>query len=177
MYCGSLESVRIGQLSDIMDSHTVSFLFFALLVVLVVITSMLGKPKRRGTATHFPPPLGVKLIVWVSLACWIFLLLGPIGLGMYWLAALFALGPLYTIWRWPVTISIDELRIYQHAWCHPKASMLWEEVASIQVSRFGNVLVLRGRTGDSIKIPTAQVGVYELIGEIKRRTGIEVRLL
>jgi hypothetical protein len=163
------------RLDQLIGSHALSFLFFAALVALVVVTSVLGKPKRRVTTTDYPPPFGAKLIVWASLAVWIMLLVPPLDLRMYWLAALFALGPAYTIWRWPKTISIDELQICQYAWCHPKVSMRWEEIASISKSH--DVLVLRGRSGSKIKISTLQVGTDELIGEIKRHTGIDVRLV
>ena len=123
---------------------------------------------------HFPPPLKVKLIAWVSLALWMLLLFAPLDLGMYWLAALFALGLVYTVWRWPDTISIDELQIGQSAWCRPRMSMLWEEIASVEVSKseFGDALVLRGRSGDQIKISALQVGIDVLIEEIKRHTRI-----
>ena len=165
----------LGQVSQQVGSDTLRALFFGLLVALVVITSALGKPKRRATTTDFPPPFGAKLIVWASLAVWMMLLFPPLDLGMYWLAALFGLGPAYTIWRWPETISIDELQIFRHAWCHPKVSMQWQEIASISKSR--DVLVLKGLNGDKIRISTLQVGADELFAEIRRHTGIDVRLL
>ena len=78
----------MGQVSQQVTSDTLRVLFFGLLVALVVITSALGKPKRRATTTDFPPPLGAKLIVWACLAVWMVLLFAPLTLGMYWLAAL-----------------------------------------------------------------------------------------
>jgi len=165
----------MNRLAQRIDSHALSALFFALLGTLVAITSALGKPKRLATTTDFPPPLGARLIVWASLAVWMMLLFAPLDLRMYWLAALFALGPAYTVWRWPETISIDELHISQYAWCHPRVSMRWEEIASISKSR--DVLVLRGRSGNKIKISRLQVGADELFGEIKRHIGIDIRLL
>jgi hypothetical protein len=63
---------------------------------------------------------------------------------MYWLAAIFALGPAYTIWRWPDTISI-EVR---------------------------DTLVLSGQGGEKITILTLQVGVNELFAEIRRHTEV-----
>jgi hypothetical protein len=160
----------LGQVSQQVGSDTLRALFFGLLVALVVITSALGKPKRRATTTDFPPPFGAKLIVWASLAVWMMLLFAPLNLGMYWLAALFGLGPACTIWRWPETISIDELQIFRHAWCHPKVSMQWQEIASISRSR--DVLVLRGLNGDKIKISTLQVGADELFAEIGQHSGL-----
>jgi len=163
------------ELAKQVSSDALRALFFGVLVALVVITSALGKPKRRATTTDFPPPFGAKVIVWASLAIWTMLLLGPLALRSYWLTALFALGPAFTIWRWPETISIDELQISRHAWCHPNLSMQWREIASISKSR--DVLVLRGLNGDKIKISTLQVGANELFAEITRHTGIDVQLL
>lgn len=97
------------------------------------------------------------------------LLFAPLNLGMYWLAALFALGPAYTLWRWPETISIDELRICRYAWCHRKVSVRWQEISSIYKSR--DVLVLRGLNGDKIKISALQVGADQLFAEIKAAYG------
>ena len=165
----------MDQVAQQVGSDTLRALFFGLLVALVVITSALGKPKRRATTTDFPPPFGAKLIVWASLAVWMILLFAALAPGMNWLAALFALGPAYTIWRWPETISIDELQICRNAWCHPRVSMRWQEIASISKSR--DVLVLRGLNGDKIKISTLQVGAAELFAEIRRHTGIDVRPL
>lgn len=163
------------RLAQLIDSHTLSALFFGLLVILVVVTSALGRPKRRATTTDFPPPLGAKLIVWACLAVWMMLLFAPLSLGMYWLAALFALGPAYTFWRWPETISIDELQICRYAWCHRRVSVRWQEISSIYKSR--DVLVLRGLNGDKIEISALQVGADQLFSEIRRHTGVEVRLL
>ena len=161
------------RLAQLIGSHALSFLFFGALVALVVITSILGKPKRRAATTDFPAPLGAKLIVWASMAVWMMLLFAPLDLGMYWLAALFAFGPTYTIWRWPETISIDELQISRSAWCHPRVSVRWDEIESI--STFRDVFVLRGRRGDKIRISRLQVGADELYREIVRHTGIDVR--
>lgn len=161
----------MGRLFETIPSRVLSLLFFSLLAALVVITWALGKPRRNASTIDFPPPLGVKLIVCGSLAFWILLLFAPLDLGMYWLAALFALGSVYTIWHWPETISIDDLRIHQSAWCHPKVSILWAEITSIEISSSGNVMVLRRRSGGKVTISSLQVGVVELIGEIRRRTG------
>jgi hypothetical protein len=123
---------------ELIGSHALFALFVLLLIALVRITSLWGRPKRRATITEFPPPLGAKVIVWVSLAFWMLLVYASLDVGMYWLAAFFVLGPLYTIWRWPETISIDELRIFQSAWCRHEVSMLLEEIASnrgIQIRR------------------------------------------
>lgn len=147
-------------------------LFLGLLVALVVITSALGKPKRRANTTDFPPPFGALLIICACLAVWMMLLFAALGVGIYWLAALLALGPAYTIWRWPSTISIDDLNISRYAWCHPRVSMQWHDIASISQTR--DVLVLIGLNGDKIKISTLQVGAAELFAEIRRHTGIEV---
>jgi hypothetical protein len=134
----------------------------------------LAKPRQCISKTIFPPPLGVKLMAWGSLALWMLLLFAPLDLGMYWLAAIFALGLVYTVWRWPDTISIDELQIFQSVWCRPRVSMLWEEIASVEVSKsqFGDALVLRGRSGGQIRISALQVGVDVLIEEITRHTRI-----
>lgn len=148
-------------------------LLFGGLVLLVVITQLLASPKRRGATLRFPPPLGVRFIAWASLAMWALLIIGPLDLGMYWLAALFAPGPLYTIWRWPETISIDEFRIHQSAWCHSDVSMQWNEIASIELSNAGDSLVLRNHSGDRIGVSASQVGADELIAEIEERTGIK----
>jgi hypothetical protein len=89
---------------------------------------------------------------------------------MYWLAAIFALGPAYTIWRWPESISIDELQICQHVWCRPTVSIRWKEIAAISESR--DTVVLTGQGGEKIKISTLQVGVDELFAEIRRHTDV-----
>jgi hypothetical protein len=154
------------------SSELFRVLFFGALVLLVVLTSVLGKPKRRGATTHFPPPLGAKMIVWASLGLWIFLLLGPIAIGMYWLAALFALGPAYTIWRWPETIEVDEFQVSQCAWCHPRVSIRWEDITSI--ARAGDYLVLQGQNGDKIKISDLQVGADQLFAEIMQHASAGV---
>lgn len=158
------------RLAQLIGSHALSILFFGALAALVVITSILGKPKRRAATTDFPAPLGVKLIAWASMAVWLMLLFAPLDLGLYWLAALFALGPAYTIWRWPETISIDELQISRSAWCHPKVSIRWEEIESL--STFRDTFVLSGRSGDKIKISRIQVGADELFREIVQHSGI-----
>lgn len=33
--------------------------------------------------------------------------------------------------RWPETISIDEMRIHQSAWCHRDVSILWQDIVAI----------------------------------------------
>jgi len=146
--------------------------FFGALIALVVITSILGRPKRLATSTDFPAPLGAKLIAWALITLWMMLLVAALGVRMYWLAAIFAIGPAYTIWRWPETISIDELQISRYAWCHPRVSIRWNEIESIFDSR--DVFVLRGQTGAAIRISTYQVGAAELAREIGRHTGIDV---
>jgi hypothetical protein len=161
---------------ELIGSRVVFALFVLLLIALVRITSLWGRPKRRATRTEFPPPLGAKLIVWISLAVWMLLVVAPLGVGLYWLAALLMLGPLYTVWRWPETISIDELRIFQSAWCHPEVSILWEEIASIEVSKSGDVLVLRSHNGEKIRISTSQVAANELFQEIKRHTSYDIKV-
>jgi len=146
--------------------------FFGALVALVIITSILGRPKRLATSTDFPAPLGAKLIVWALMTLWMMLLVVAVGVGIYWLAAIFAIGPAYTIWRWPETISIDELQISRFAWCHPRVSIRWDEIESISESR--DVFILRGRSGTAIRVSTYQVGAAELAREIVRHTGIDV---
>ena len=100
------------------------------------------------------------------------LLFAPLDLGMYWLAAIFAIGPAYTIWRWPETISIDDLQISRFAWCHPRVSIRWDEIESIFAAR--DMYVLKGRGGTAIRISIYQVGADELVREIARHTGINV---
>jgi hypothetical protein len=162
----------MARLTQVISSHELSLLFFGALVALVVITSKLGRPKRLPTSTDFPAPLGAKLIAWSLMAVWMMLLLAPLGVGMYWLAAVFAIGPAYTIWRWPQTISIDELQISRFAWCRPRVSIRWHEIESISATR--DTFVLRGRSGAAIRISTYQVGADELLREIMRHTGIDV---
>ncbi len=54
------------------------------------------------------------------------------------LAALFALGSIFMLPRWPETISIDEMRIHQSAWCHRDVSILWQDIVAIdRVGRQG----------------------------------------
>ncbi len=38
--------------------------FFAALAILVVITSLLAKPRRGILGTEFPAPLGARVIAW-----------------------------------------------------------------------------------------------------------------
>ena len=165
----------MARLAQPIGSHGVSLLFFGALVALVVITSRLGRPKRRATCTDFPAPMGTKLIACALMALWMMLVVAPLGVGMYWLAAIFAIGPAYTVWRWPETISIDELQISRFAWCHPRVSIHWHEIESISASR--DVFVLRGRSGASIRISIYQVGAKELVAEVVRHTGINVLAL
>ena len=108
------------------------------------------------------------------MALWMMLRAAALGVGLYWLAAIFTIGPAYTIWRWPETISIDELQISRFAWCHPRASIGWREIESI--SAFRDVFVLRGQSGVEIRISKYQVGVDELVREIVRHTGIAFAL-
>ena len=147
-------------------------LFFGALIGLVVITSILGRPKRLATSTDFPAPLGAKLINWALIIVWMMLVVGALGVRMYWLAAFLAIGPAYTLWRWPETISIDELRISRFAWCHPVVSIRWDEIESISESR--DTFVLRGRSGAAIRISIYQVGAAQLVREIVLHTGISV---
>lgn len=121
---------------------------------------------------HVPAPLGVKVIAWAALGFWLVLLLASVGVQYYWLAVLLIFGPLYTIWRWPETIQIDELRIYSSAWCHRDVSMLWNEIESIKLGRSGDFVILRTQSGDKIAISASQVGADQLSAEITRRTGI-----
>lgn len=161
-----------GPAQFISSPEIFRLLFFGALCALVIITSILGRPKRRATSTDFPAPLGAKLINWALMAMWMMLLVATLGVGLYWLAAIFAIGPAYTILRWPETISIDELQISRFAWCHPRVSICWNEIESIYESR--DVYVLRGRGGTAIRISIYQVGADELVREIVRHTGINV---
>jgi hypothetical protein len=162
----------MARLAQLISSHELSLLVLGVLVALVVITSILGKPKRLATSTDFPAPLGAKVIAWSLMAVWMMLLVAALGVGMYWLAAVFAIGPAYTIWRWPETVSIDELQISRFAWCHPRVSIRWDEIESISASR--DTFVLRGRSGAAIRISIYQVGADELVRETVRHTGIDV---
>ena len=162
----------MAQLAERISPHELSLLFFGALVALVVITSILGRPKRLATSTDFPAPLGAKLIAWALMALWIMLLAAALGVGMYWLAAILTAGPTYTIWRWPEAITIDELQISRFAWCHPRVSIRWDEIESISGSR--DVFVLRGRSRTTIRISMYQVGARELAREIARHTGVDV---
>jgi hypothetical protein len=166
----------MDRMVELIGSRALFALLVLLLIAFVRITALWGRPKRRATRTEFPPPIGAKVIVWVSLAFWMLLVFASLDLGMYWLAALFVLGPLYMLWRWPETISIDELRIFQSAWCHQEVSMLWEEIASIETSKSRDVLLLRSRNGQKVKISTSQVAAEELIREIKRHTGYDIKV-
>jgi hypothetical protein len=148
-------------------------LVFAALALFVVITAVRGRPRRGFTNTEYPPPFGARLIVWISLGLWALLILPALDLAIYWLAALFALGPVYTLWRWPETVAIDELRIHQSAWCHRDVSILWQDVESIKLSNAGDSVVLRGRNGEAIGVSASQVGAQELMAEISRRSGLE----
>jgi hypothetical protein len=165
----------MDELTRLISHEIFRLIFFGGLVALVIVTSILGRPKRLATSTDFPAPLGAKLIAWALMALWVMLLVAALGVGMYWLAAIFALGPAYTIWRWPETISIDELQISRSAWCHPRVSIRWDEIQSISESR--DVFVLKGRSGTAIRISSYQVGAAELAREIVRHTGIDVSAL
>ena len=162
----------MDELTQRMSHEIFRICFFGALVALVIITSILGRPKRLATSTDFPAPLGAKLIVWALMTLWMMLLVVAVGVGIYWLAAIFAIGPAYTIWRWPETISIDELQISRFAWCHPRVSIRWDEIESIFAAR--DMYVLKGRGGTAIRISIYQVGADELVREIARHTGINV---
>src|SRR5215472_16956129 len=108
------------------------------------------------------------------MALWMMLRAAALGVGLYWLAAIFTIGPAYTIWRWPDTISIDELQISRFAWCHPRASIGWHEIECI--SAFPDVFVLRELSGVEIRSSKCQVGVEELVQEIVQHTGIAFAL-
>jgi hypothetical protein len=86
------------------------------------------------------------------------LILGLLAVQYYRLALALALGPAYTVLRWPETIQIDELRIQRSAWFHRDISMLWSEIESIRLGRSGDSVVLRSRNGDRIAISASQVG-------------------
>ncbi|HTS36793.1 MAG TPA: hypothetical protein VMH04_14050 [Candidatus Solibacter sp.] len=162
----------MARLAQLVSSHELSLLFFGALVALVIVTSILGRPKRLAGLVEFPAPLGAKLIAWALMALWMLLLVAALGVGMYWLAAVFAIGPAYTIWRWPATISIDEWQVSRFAWCHPRVTIRWNEVESISASR--DTFELKGRSGAVIRISIYQVGADELMREIVRQTGIAV---
>jgi hypothetical protein len=157
-----------GELRD----HLLRALIWLALVLFVALSAALGKPRRRATTIEFPPALGARFIAWASMAMWAVLILPALDLGMYWLAGFFALGPLLTLWRWPETISTDDLRIHQSAWCHRDISILWPEVTAIELSGYGDSLVVRGRHGAKIGISASQVGSRQLLDEITRRTGL-----
>jgi hypothetical protein len=157
---------------ELLKENLLRVLFWGGLVLFVLISAALARPRRRFTLTEYPPPLGVRFIAWACMAIWALLIAAPLDLGMYCLAALFAPGPLYTLWRWPETISTDDLRIHQSAWCHRDKSLLWQEVAAIELSGYGDSLVLRGRSGEKIGVSATQVGSAQLIDEITRRTGL-----
>ncbi len=146
--------------------------FFLVLVLLVAITSYLARPKKDILGTRFPAPLGARLIAWGSVGVWIMLALAAWDVGWRPVAVAFALGPLYTLWRWPEQIMIDELRIHQSAWCRRDVSILWTDVKTIELSRGGDSILLRGHNGETIGVSASQVGVDLLTGEITRHTGI-----
>ena len=80
----------------------------------------------------------------------ILLVFAALDVGMGWLAALFVLGPLYRVWRWPETIAIDELLIFQSAWYHQELAV--EEIASIEVSKISRYVGAKGsHTGPPLK--------------------------
>jgi hypothetical protein len=147
-------------------------IFFGLLVLLVTATSLLARPRRLATSVEFPPPWGAKAITWAVLGFCLLLLLASVEVRYYWLAVLLGLCPLYAIWRWPETIQIDEFRVHSSAWCHRDVSMLWSEIESIKLSRSGDSVILRTRSGVKIAISASQVGADQLSAEITRRTGI-----
>lgn len=142
------------------------------LVLFVIISAALARPRVRPTTIEFPPPLGVRFISWFQLVLWPLMIGAALEVGMDWLAAFFVLGPLYALWRWPETISIDDLRIHQSAWCHRDVSILWQEVAAIEHSGYGDSLVIRGRNGEKIGVSASQAGAEQLAAEITRRTGL-----
>lgn len=153
-------------------TEVIRYGFFAALAILVVVTSLLAKPRRGILGTEFPAPLGARLIAWGSVGAWLVLALAAFAVGWRMVATLFALAPLYTLWRWPENISVDELRIHQSAWCRRDVSISWTEVKAIELSRGGDVLLLRGQQGETIRIAASQVGVNTLLAEVTRRTGM-----
>jgi hypothetical protein len=147
-------------------------IFLGALGLLVAITSVFAKPKRLAASVEFPPPWGAKVVTWAVLGFCLLLLLASVEVQYYWLAVLFGLCPLYSIWRWPETIQIDEFRIHSSAWCHRDVSMLWSEIESIKLGRSGDSVTLHSRSGVKIAISASQVGADQLSAEITRRTGI-----
>jgi hypothetical protein len=162
----------LKKLAGEVITEIIRYGFFAALAFLVVITSLLAKPQKSILGTEFPPPLGARLIAWRSVGAWLVLGLAAFAVGWLLLSILFALAPLYTLWRWPESISIDELRIHQSAWGRRDVSLGWRDVKSIELSKGGDTLLLRGDHGEMIGISASQVGVNTLLAEITRRTGI-----
>jgi hypothetical protein len=162
----------VKKLAEEVVTEIVRHAFFALLALLVIITSVLAKPKKAILGTYFPAPLGARLIAWGSIGVWIMLALAALDVGWRPIAALFALAPLYTLWRWPENITIDELAIHQSAWCRGHVSINWTDVKAIELSKSGDCILLRGHNGETIGVSASQVGVETLRAEISRHTGI-----
>ncbi len=156
---------------DLIKTELLPPLIFGALVLLVVLTAVLGRPKRLPVGVEFPAPFGARLICWAQLVLWTLLILAPIELGWYWLAAVLALGPIYTLYRWPETISITEWEIRQSAWCHADVSIPWTEIETIELSAFGDSLVVRSRDGRKIRVSSLQVGAPTLVSEIEHWSG------
>lgn len=162
----------LKRLAEEVVTEIVRHAFFALLVLLVLITSVLARPKKTILGTYFPAPLGARLIAWGSIGVWIMLALAALDVGWRPIAALFALAPFYTLWRWPENITIDELGIHQSAWCRRHVSINWTDVKEIKLSKGGDSISLRGHKGENIGVSASQVGVDILLAEITQRTGI-----
>jgi hypothetical protein len=71
----------LKKLAGEVITEIIRYSFFAALAFLVVITSLLAKPKKSILGTEFPPPLGARLIAWGSVGAWLVLGLAAFAVG------------------------------------------------------------------------------------------------
>ena len=157
----------------LLETHLAQGLVALVITLLVTVSAKYGKVQQGTNGLRFRPSLGTRLVLWMCMGLWAMLILAPLDLGIYWLAYLFAIGPLCMVWRWPATIVIDETSIRAVAPLRSQVRMHWNEVESVDQSAEGDAVILRSRTGEKIKVPSTQIGAEQLFAEIEQHTGMK----
>jgi hypothetical protein len=160
----------LDELKHFVAGHFIETVFFFALGALVMVTARLARPKRREIATDYPPPFGMSVILWVVVGLFGMLMLAAADVGWTWFGAGLSLGPLIMFANWPMTISVDDIYIQQHAWCRRRITMFWTDITSVALTKNGDAVLLTDHYGQKIKISDVQVGVDQLLAEVSRRT-------
>lgn len=158
-----------GSGEEVLEELVRAFLLTAL-AVFVIVTSRLGRPRRREGITEFPPAWGTRIVLWITIGLWTLMAWASVDVGIYWLAFLLMWGPLLTLWRWPAVICVDEISIRAVAPLRSQVRINWNEIESVTPSAAGDAVIVRSRSGEKIKVPFSQVGAEELVEIISDMT-------